>query len=277
MIPIAIMSKGRADNLETLKTLKEPLKNKDIFIFVEPDEAEYYKKHEKDNVKVFAFKEKSSSYGAAVNKVFSGMKEAGYQHFWLLDDDIQYFYRRNKFNEEKQYWHLEGIQGEDITDAFEEVEQKMLDDDYSQISFSYRQTNAFTVENWELNKNCSVAVLMNLKYADGHAPWCKVWGDIELSLRMISKGHPTCICYKYAFGYPGMGKEKGGLTAYYNSEKAQKETREILAKARKIYGDIVHPVKKKHHGGKLMELRVNWKKATKKQIFNKENSLEKFL
>ena len=143
------------------------------------------------------------------------------------------------------------------------MEDHLQANDYSQLGLSYRQTNVHCVEDWRENEKCLVFVLMNLKYTDKHAGWCHVWGDIELSLRMITQGHTTAVCYKYAFGYPGMAKQKGGLTDYYNSERAIEETKETVDGFVKHYGRFCRSVLKKSHGKKLYEIRVNWKEASK--------------
>ena len=259
-IPIAILTKGRSEELLTLDLLKEPLKDKQFILFIEPDEVKQYTKHISSNVTLQPFISQSTSYGDAINKVFKYFKDKKIQHFWLLDDDIDHIYYRTVFNEEKQYWHMRDTSHEQIVSAFEECEAKMIDNDFSQLAFSYRQTNPFFLDDWKINHSCSVMVLMNNKYVDGHAPWCTVWGDIELSLRMIYNNHDNCICYKYAFGYPGMSKNAGGLADYYNSKKAEEETLIIVNKVISIYGpDIVKCVYKKHHGERLAELSISWK------------------
>ena len=268
MIPIAIVSKGRADNLTTLSLLKDALKNKQFYIFVEPDEVEEYSVLEEDHIKVIGFEAKSIGVEDAVNKTFEWFHDSEFEQFWLLDDDIQDMYDRTEFDttsSERDYWHLETIRDkpDKIVKAFEEMENQLLRKDYSQMGLSYRQTNVHFNDDWKENDKCLVFVLMNLKYVDKHADWCHVWGDIELSLRMIVQGKTNCVCYKYTFGYPGMAKQKGGLTDYYNSDRAIKETKETVEGFRSKYGRFVRSTVKKHHGNKLYEIRVNWKEASK--------------
>ena len=99
-INIFINTKGRYDNCKTADLIGNYNK---LFLIVEPKEYDRYKYNYKGfNIIQLPLNDMGLAYARAFTKQTS--IDMGIKNYWVLDDDISYFYKRNGTKLVRQNW-----------------------------------------------------------------------------------------------------------------------------------------------------------------------------
>ena len=204
--PIYIISKGRASyGPHTAKALYDM--GVDFKIVVEPQDVENYKKSpyiREDQILELPFSNHGLGSGPARNWCWEHSKAEGHKRHWLLDDNIQTFWRLHK---NRRYLVDKGSAifraTEDFVDRFENVALAALQykffavdsEDYAPYILNTRMMSCILIEN-------SCPVQWRGKYNE----------DVDLSIRVLKEGLCTMMIYSFLCGKLRTGTVKGGNT-----------------------------------------------------------------
>lgn len=211
---IYIISKGRAEyGPHTAKTLHTM--GVDFKIVIEPQDYDAYVKSpyiRKDQILVLPFSNHGLGSGPARNWCWEHSKAAGFKRHWLMDDNLQEFYRLHK---NKRYRVAKGSgifrATEDFVDRFENVAFAGLqykffavdDCGYPPYILNTRIMSCFLIDN-------DVDLRWRGKYNE----------DVDLSIRAMKEGYVTMLVYAFLCGKLKTGTVKGGNTdEIYNGYK----------------------------------------------------------
>lgn len=212
--PIYILSKGRADyGPHTAKTLYTM--GVDFKIVIEPQDLESYRKSpyiREDQILILPFSNHGLGSGPARNWCWEHSKAEGFKRHWLMDDNLQEFWRLHK---NKRYRVAKGSaifrSSEDFVDNFENVAFAGLqykffavdDCSYAPFILNTRIMSCFLIDN-------EVDLRWRGKYNE----------DVDLSIRALKEGHVTMLIYAFLCGKLKTGSVKGGNTdEIYNGYK----------------------------------------------------------
>jgi hypothetical protein len=173
--------------------------------------------------------------------------------FWIMDDDIRVF------------GHTEGrrVVNMSAKAMLQEVSRRMsmcihLDHlglfslEYSQFSFSYDSDDAICV-----NSYANIAVCMNRdRMPEGLRYRLRVREDYDFVLQMLKAGFCTVRFRNLSFAVPVMGTKNGGMTPYYERQKAdiRRQNRLFL----EAWGHISEEVEKGAGASKRYDIKVRW-------------------
>jgi hypothetical protein len=244
--PILIISKGRAKyGPHTAKTLHHM--GVDFKIAIEPQDYDAYVKSpyiRKDQILVLPFSNHGLGSGPARNWCWDWAKEQGYKRHWLMDDNLQWFWR---LHNNRRYYVDKGSAifraTEDFVDRFENV------------ALSGLQYKFFAVDDMAYPPFIMNTRIMSCFLIDNDCPvrWRgKFNEDVDLSIRVLKEGLCTMLLYSFLCGKLRTGTVKGGNTeeiynnyeddASYNKSKMLYEMHPDCVELVEKYGRAHHHV-----------------------------------
>lgn len=244
--PIYIISKGRADyGPHTARALHEM--GVDFYIAVEPQDVEAYKQSQyirEDQVLELPFSNHGLGSGPARNWCWEHSKANGHDRHWLLDDNINEFWRLHK---NTRYRVGKGAA------PFRSVEDFV--DRYENIALASLQYKAFAIEKSAYHPYILNSRVMSCILIDNHIDirWRGKYNeDVDLSIRALKEGYVTMLVYGFLCGKLRTGTVKGGNTeeiynnyqddASYNKSKMLYEMHPDCVELVERYGRAHHHV-----------------------------------
>lgn len=215
--PIYIISKGRADTRMTVKSLEHlgvPYK-----IVIEPQEYnEYAAVIDPDNILVTPFSNLGQGSIPVRNFVWEHACESGAERHWILDDNIQHFYRLHNNGKIKVTDGTCFRACEDFADRYEDV--KMFGMNYAYFLPAHTKRPPY----YHNTRVYSCICLSNDLYPE--FAWRGRFNeDTDLSLRIMKAGHHTFLFNAFACGKITTMTMKGGNTEeLYNIDKTGDQT-----------------------------------------------------
>ena len=210
--PIYIISKGRAKSRLTSKTLEEM--NVPYRIVIEPQEYDDYAAViDPKKILVLPFSNLGQGSIPARNWVWEHSIEEGHERHWILDDNIQHFYRLHK-NKKITMTTPTGFRVcEDFADRYSDV--KMFGMNYAFFAPSTTKRPPY----YHNTRVYSCICLSNDIYPDLY--WRGRYNeDTDLSLRVMKAGYHTFLFNAFLCGKVASMAMKGGNTEeIYNIEK----------------------------------------------------------
>lgn len=263
--PIYIPSKGRYDSRLTIKTLDEM--KVPYYVIVEEQEYDKYAEHvDKDRLLIlpYSFKEdydtcdnlglsKSTGSGPARNYGWHHAKENGFKRYWIIDDNIRFFYR---FHKNAQIPVSDGA----IFKAMED-----FCDRYTNVGMAGPQYHMFAVNNKKMppitfNTRVFSCILVNTNMP---FRWAGRYNeDVHLSIRSLKKGYCNLLFNAFLQGKMNTQVVKGGNTSELYFEGTKPKSEMIV----KLHPDICQMAKRYnrwHHT-------VNFKKFKNIKLIKKK-------
>lgn len=227
--PIYIVSKGRADTHFTARTLE--YMNVPYLIVIEPQEyLQYAKVINSKKILVTPFKNLGQGSIPARNFIFEHAISSGAKKHWIMDDNIQWFYR---FNNCLQIPVNSGtiIRAlEDFTDRYENI-------GLAGMQYEYLAPRKQRQRPFILNTRIYSCILINHKI---NLKWRGKYNeDTDLSIRVLKDGWCTFLTNAFLCGKMPTLTMRGGNYSIYKD--GRKEFAEAL---RKQHPDIVEVVQK---------------------------------
>jgi hypothetical protein len=221
--PIYILSKGRAESRFTSKTLEEmkvPYK-----IVIEPQEYEQYVKHisaEKILILPPEYLNKDQGGIPARNFIWQHSIDTGHSAHWIIDDNIEGFFRWNK---NKKLPLKSGIcfkQIEDYFDGCENVAQCGIQ--YSSFYPEISLKRPLYLANTRI-----YSCILQKNDVDLEERWRGKYNeDTDLSLRLLKKGYATLLFQNFLCGKKTTLSVKGGNSQIYSGDGLQKKLDSLL-------------------------------------------------
>jgi hypothetical protein len=270
--PIYIISKGRGKyGPHTAKALYNM--GVDFRIAVEPQDYESYKASpyiREDQIYVLPFSNHGLGSGPARNWCWEHAKAEGHKRHWLMDDNIQEFWKLHK---NKRYRVEKGAAPFTSTEDFV--------DRYENIAFAGLQYKFFAIDDcayapFILNTRIMSCFLID---NDVDLRWRGKYNeDVDLSIRAMKEGYVTMMFYSFLCGKLRTGTVKGGNTeeiynnyqddASYNKSRMLYEMHPDCVELIERYGRAHHHVNldkiiNKHTGLSARQNAPILKKGTK--------------
>ena len=235
--PIYIISKGRADSYYTARTLE--YMNVPYFIVVEPQEyVAYASVINSKKIITTPFKNLGQGSIPARNFVWELAVKAGVKRYWIIDDNIKWFYR---LNENFKVPVTDGTilrAAEDFVDRYENVAMAGLQYDY--FAPRKQRMNPFV-----LNTRIYSCILLQ---TDLKLRWRGRYNeDTDLSIRILKDGYCTVLFNAFLCGKVPTLNLKGGNAAIYNQTSLRKEFAESLKKQHPDIVEIIWKYNRWHH------------------------------
>lgn len=217
--PIYIISKGRADTMYTSRSLNEM--GAQHTIAVEPQDVEPYKEAFKRfgittaTLLELPFSNHGMGSGPARNACWEDSIEKGHKRHWVLDDNIQDFYRLHQNTRYRVKSPVFFRAMEDFVDRYKNV--RLAGPRYRFFCASDAKYPAF-IKNTHI-MSCilidnSLDIRWRLKYNE----------DIDLSLRVLKDGDCTILFNAFLQGKNATQTTSGGNTEeIYNADKMDYE------------------------------------------------------
>lgn len=220
--PVYIISKGRADTRLTAKTLE--YMNVPYKIVIEPQElVAYGSVIDSKKILVLPFKNLGQGSIPARNWVWEHAKASGAKRHWILDDNIQYFYR---LNHNLKVPVCDGTIfrcAEDFVDRYENVPMAGM----QYFMFASRKTK---IQPFILNTRIYSCILLDNSI---DFRWRGKYNeDTDLSIRILKAGYCTILFNTFLCGKSTTGTLKGGNTdeLYKDWQKNRLDMAESLVK-----------------------------------------------
>lgn len=248
--PLYIISKGRADVCKTSKALDQM--NLKHNVVVEPQEYDEYKTYIKPQNKIITLPFSNLGQGSipARNFVWNHSQEKGHDRHWILDDNIQNFYRLN--NTKRIVCNSQSIfkACEDFVDRYKNV--PMAGMNYTTFAMPGEKIKPFT-----LNTRVYSCILLENNH---DIKWRGRYNeDTDLSLRFLKLGYCTILFNAFLIDKQHTMTMKGGNADIYDNTNNRYEFAKSLHDQ---HPDVVKIVKKwnrYHH-------KVNYKVFTNRLI-----------
>jgi len=253
--PIYIISKGRWQKRQTSKALeimKIPYK-----IVIEPQEYENYAEFiSYDKILVLPFSNLGQGSIPARNWVWEHSINEGHQKHWILDDNMDSFYRLNR--------NMKLIV---TTGAIFKAAEDFVDR-YENVALSGFQYNSFVFKDsivppYRLNTRIYSCILIDNKLP---FRWRgKFNEDTDLSLRVLKDGYCTILFNAFLVNKETTMRAKGGNTdELYKKTDNRKEFALSLHEQHPDVVDVVWKFNRWHHS-------VNYKPFKKNKLIKKDN------
>lgn len=247
---IFVTTKSRYENCKTVDLIGN---YKNLYIVVEPQEYEQYKnKYQDFNILQLPENNKGLSY--ARNFIKNQTEQNNIEDYWLLDDDISYFY-------EREGTKLNRI---DFETCLNNSRQFFKQNNIAVGGLEYRQYA------WSANKRliensfCDSAVFIDNNLTKGlrYNEDLKLKIDRDFCIKTIKAGNKTGRDTFYAFSVPPNGSNKGGLKEMaYDIEGLE---RNMCLKMVEIWGaDICQHIIKEDGRN---DLKIHWNNINTNQI-----------
>jgi len=244
---IYVITKGRWDTNYTIKSL-ENLGIKNYKVVVETEEVDKYIKSGVDKEKIIPFdkEDKENKSGVPVrNFVWNYSIKQGETYHWILDDNIQHFYRwnRNKRTPVKSGYVFTHI--EDYT---------MKKNNVMMSGMNYTCFNNDIDYGRDLiQKNTRIysCILIKNDIPKLEEKWRgKFNEDTDLSLRVLKLGYGTMLFNNYLCGKKQTGKTKGGnqeLYKDYSQDGYRNKTLSLVEQHPDVVKETAKFGKESHH------------------------------
>lgn len=240
---IAIPSKGRCDKVKSKKFFTNKYK---VYLFVEPQEIELYKKHNNDCIIIDILKN-NMGISYVRNFILTFFKKP----FLMLDDDIKEFYYRD------ENLKLHKLQDIEI----------LLNTVYDYFNKGYKQVGlSFKASNWMFDKtfkeNSRVWCFNGLNPIQG-IKFDNLVGsfeDYDYTIQLLYNGYNNIVLYNFVFDCEKMGNFPGGFQDL-DRKSISKKSREYLYE--KWGYDILKDKFNESTG--IMEVQVLWSKIKVKR------------
>ena len=220
--PVYIISKGRADTRLTAKSLE--YMNVPYFIVVEPQEySTYGAVINSKKILVLPFKNLGLGSIPARNWVWEHAKASGAKRHWILDDNIQYFFRLNRNLKVPVNSGTIFASAEDFVDRYTNVGLA----GFQYFMFASRKTK---MQPFILNTRIYSCILINNELP---MRWRGKYNeDTDLSIRVLKEGWCTVLFYAFLCDKVTSGEMRGGNTdeLYKDWQKHRKEMAQSLVK-----------------------------------------------
>ena len=237
--PIYILSKGRYETRHTSKTLEEMKVN--YKIVVEPQEYELYNQYiSKDKILILPDEYLNKDQGGipARNFIWQHSIDSGFKAHWVIDDNIEGFFRWNK---NKKLPLKSGICFKLIEDYFDSCTNvAQCGIQYSSFYPEISLRRPMFIPNTRIY-SCI------LQKNDVEERWRGKYNeDTDLSLRLLKKGYSTLLFQNFLCGKKTTLSVKGGNSQIYSGDGLQKKLDSLIEQ----HPDVVKGTikfKKVHH------------------------------
>jgi hypothetical protein len=226
---------------------------KNLYLIVEPQEYEDYKKNYPDfNIVKLPYNNKGLSYARNFIKINTELKNIS--DYWLLDDDISYFYKR------------EGTKliREDFKVCLNNSKEFFKKNSIAVGALEYRQYAWAANKRLILNSFCDSAVFIDNQSTKGlrYNEDLKLKIDRDFCIKTIKSGNKTGRDTFYAFSVPPNGSNSGGLKEIaYDIIDLEKN---MCLKMVEIWGSNICEYIIKPDGRN--DLKIHWDKINTNQI-----------
>jgi hypothetical protein len=266
--PIYIISKGRWKTRYTSKALEAC--NCPYKIVVEPDEYDKYAEviNPKKIIKAPENFSKRGQGGIPVrNFVWEHAVKSGAKKHWILDDNLNGFYRWNLNNK----WKINSAVGfkliEDYVSRFSNIKQAGM----NYAMFAPSRDNPYPIT---FNTRIYSCILIDHSLDEKlKERWRGKYNeDVDLSIRILKKGYATALFNAFLCNKPATLTTPGGNTDTIYDKGARDK---LLAKARSLarqHPDVASVVKKYKRG---IHHSVNYSKFKKNDLGYKNPNIPK--
>jgi hypothetical protein len=241
--PIYIISLGRWEKRRTVKYLEKC--NIDYKIVVEPSEYDNYASVINPN-KILVCPEDFSKQGKGGipvrNFVWEHSIKQGALKHWILDDNIERYYRNNKCQNSEMFSGAVFKIVEDYTDRYENV--KMSGHQYLSYCPEGKIRPPFT-----FNTRIFSSILLSNDIYPKYKWEGRYNEDVDLSIRLQKDGYVNILCNFIICDKETTMKDKGGNTnTIYSVEDAHlKKAQELQKKHPDCVSVVPHKTRKFHH------------------------------
>lgn len=263
--PIYIISKGRWKNRLTVKAMEEadiPYK-----IVVEPQEYDNYAEViDEKNILILPNKYLNKNQGGipARNFVWEHAVSSGAKKHWILDDNIDGFYRWN-------YSHRWKIKSgvllklcEDYVSRFSNILQSGMN---YRMFYPNRQSKSPVVYNTRI-----YSCILNDHRWEGERWRGRYNEDTDLSLRILKSGYATCLFNAFLCGKAATLTSSGGNTDTIYDKGAKQALFDKADSLRKQHPDVARIVNRYNRG---IHHEVNYSKFEKNNLGYKNPKINK--
>jgi hypothetical protein len=256
--PIYIISKGRWEKRQTSKALemmKVPYR-----IVIEPQEYDNYSKNiEKNKILVLPFSNLGEGSIPARNWVWDHSKKEGHERHWILDDNMDSFYRLNRNMKLIVTCGSIFAAAEDFVDRYENIAIA----GFQYNSFIFKDS---IVPPYRLNTRIYSCILLK---NDIDYKWRGKYNeDTDLSIRVLKDGWCTLLFNAFLVNKETTMRAKGGNTdELYKQTNFRKEFAESLKEQHPDVVDVVWKFNRWHHD-------VNYKPFKKNKLIKKNISIK---
>lgn len=205
--PIFVLSKGRAQTATSQRLLEQA--GLPYFLIVEPHESPDYAK-QFPLAKLLTLPQSNKGIAYVRNHI----KALNESWFWMMDDDIKGFYRRENGRMVRIGADMALREAERLICAVEGAAQGALE--YQQVAWS-------TKKDYALNSYCDVCVLIHAERVKGltYRAELVLKEDRDFTLQVLASNLKTVRVQAYGFAAPKNGSNAGGLKELY--QEAERE------------------------------------------------------
>ena len=208
--PVYVISKGRYEKRYTTDTLEKM--GVDYKIVIEPQEFKQYNKYiDEKNILILPDEYLNKNQGSipSRNFIWEHSSKNGYKKHWILDDNMDGFFRWN-YNVKKR------INSGVFFRIMEDYTDRHTNIGLSSPNYSYVPPSIDTNRNMIIvNSRCYSFILVNNELLDNilEERWRGTYNeDTDLSLRVLDKGYSTFLFNNLLCGKKTSGTMKGGNT-----------------------------------------------------------------
>lgn len=239
---IFVTTKSRYENCKTVDLIGN---YKNLYIIVEPQEYDEYRSRYLDfNILQLSENNKGLAFARNFIKIYT--EENNIEDYWVLDDDISYFYERNG----------KKLNRIDFESCLNNSRKFFKEKNIAVGGLEYRQYA------WSANKRliensfCDSAVFIDNNLTKGlrYNEELRLKIDRDFCIKTIKSGNKTGRDTFYAFSVPQNGSNKGGLKEIaYDVVDLEKN---MCLKMVEIWGNDIceHIVKEDGRN----DLKINW-------------------
>lgn len=263
--PIYIISKGRWESRLTSKSLEEM--KVPYYIIIEPQEYnEYSAVIDKKKIKILPFSNLGQGSIPVRNWVWEDSIKRGYKRHWVMDDNIDGFYRTNN---NQQYKITNG----NVFRIIEKFTDRFSNIGLTGLHYRYFFPKRTGKPPFHLNTRIYSCLLVNNSLP---FRWRGKYNeDTDISIRVLKKGLCTILFNIFVCNKITTMIMKGGNTEeIYGNTNKRREFAESLVKQHPDITKIVWRYNRWHHQVDYSGFRKNklkWKKGIKNKLKNEIN------
>ncbi len=232
--PIYIVSKGRWESRLTAKNLEEA--SIPYYIVVEPQELDQYKDViDRKKILVLPFSNLGQGSIPARNWAWEHSITNGHERHWILDDNIDGFYRFNRNLKVKVSNGSTFAAIEDFTDRYENVPMSGMN------YFMFVTRKAGNIPPVYFNTRIYSCILLSNSILHRWRGWCNE--DTDLSIQILKSGYCTILFNAFLALKQTTMSMKGGNTDGMYSQQLD-DRLEITRSLQHQHPDIVRIVRK---------------------------------
>lgn len=251
-----IATRGRAGKVKLLTWFNES-HPEGVILFVEPQEEQIYRL-QYQNLKIVPIGLRDQGLSYVRNFIYQYAIGNEIDYFWMHDDDIKDFFRRegNKM-----------IKLDTPYPFLVEMENRFIHQGFYHAGLEYQQFAWSATAPFVLNSFCDNAVWFNMKLLKTILPTppyrkeLKVKVDRDFCMQVIAGGGITARSTELAFATPADGSNTGGLKELVYDKPGWEE--EAVDQLIKIWG--VNVVTKFTKPTGRVDARINWKALNSSQ------------